>query len=115
MAAKFLVKNGYFVCNANFISNFGEIDIVAKDKEFICFVEVKLRSSIHFAYPVEFVTKAKQRKIIKTAYLYLQEKPSILQPRFDVIEILIFKYHKYKLKIRHIKNAFNPGELFEFC
>ena len=100
-----MIDDSYCVVETNFHSKFGEIDIVATNKNFICFIEVKFRGSSFFAYPREFVTHRKQKKIIKTATLYLQKKQSNLQPRFDVIEILGSK-HDCRIKIRHIKNAF---------
>lgn len=102
-AAKYLKKQGYSIIGKNFQSRFGEIDIIAENKEYIIFAEVKARGEKSIAEPKEFVDLRKQRKIIKTAEIYLSENPTEKQPRFDVIEV---KKDKMKIHINHIENAF---------
>ena len=102
-AASFLKKQGYKIIARNFQTRFGEIDIIAEDKEYIVFVEVKARSEKSIAEPREFVDIRKQRKIIKTAEIYLCENPTEKQPRFDVVEV---KKDKIRTHINHITNAF---------
>lgn len=102
-AAKYLKKQGYGITCKNFQTRFGEIDIIAENKEYIVFVEVKARSEKSIAEPREFVDLRKQRKIIKTAEIYLSENPVEKQPRFDVVEV---KREKGKTIINHIVNAF---------
>ncbi len=102
-AAKHLKKQGYNIIAKNFQTRFGEIDIIAEDKEYIVFVEVKARSEKSIAEPREFVDLSKQRKIIKTAEIYLSENPTEKQPRFDVVEV---KREKGKTNLNHIVNAF---------
>ena len=102
-ATKYLKKQGYNITCKNFQSRFGEIDIIAEDKEYIVFVEVKARSEKSIAEPREFVDLRKQRKIIKTAEIYLSENSTEKQPRFDVVEV---KREKGKTTVNHIVNAF---------
>ncbi len=103
IAAKELVKNGYFILDKNYHSMYGEIDIVAKKDCTVVFVEVKLRKNIKNGMPCEAVDLRKQRKIIKTAQEYIQRRNlTDCDFRFDVIEILAAD----KIMIRHIKNAF---------
>lgn len=102
-AAKYLKKQGYNIIAKNFQTRFGEIDIIAEDKEYIVFVEVKARSERSIAEPREFVDIRKQRKIIRTAEIYLSENTTEKQPRFDVVEV---KKDKMKIHINHIVNAF---------
>lgn len=102
-AAKYLKKQGYNIIVKNFQTRFGEIDIIAENKEYIVFVEVKARGENSIAEPREFVDLRKQRKIIKTAEIYLSENLTEKQPRFDVVEI---KKDKMKIHINHIENAF---------
>jgi putative endonuclease len=83
-AAAALAQKGYTVLARNYHSRFGEVDIIASDKENICFVEVKTRREKSMVGAAQAVTPAKQRKIIMTALLYLQETGCALQPRFDV-------------------------------
>lgn len=105
-AAKFLIKNGYEIVNQNYYTQYGEIDLIAENDKYIAFVEVKTRHINPLVRPVYAVNKAKQNKMIKTAFLYLQEHKSIKQPRFDVIEVLYDPDNVKSVLIRHIPNAF---------
>lgn len=87
LAAKYLQKKRYKIVATNYHSRFGEIDLIASDRKFLVFVEVKLRKSDQFAAAFEYVDRRKQERIRTTAALYLSEFPTQLQPRFDVIEI----------------------------
>ena len=71
----------------NYRTRFGEIDIIAKKRKMLAFVEVKLRKSSRFAQAREFVDLHKQERIKTTAQMWLSENPTSLQPRFDVVEI----------------------------
>ena len=107
LAAKFLVGKGYRVLDRNWKCRFGELDLVAEDGGFICFVEVKLRRSNRFGTGAEQVDQRKREKLRITAELYLQERPAVLQPRFDVVEVLAPNGLGTKNpKIRHIEGAF---------
>ncbi len=103
-AAKYLKKRKYKLIDFNFTSRFGEIDLIVKNKKYICFVEVKQRNESSIALPREFVDECKQRKIIKTAEFYLAYHPTDLQPRFDVIEIYT-ENNKIK-SIKYLENAY---------
>lgn len=87
LVAGALEKNHWTILERNFRSRFGEIDLIAAGKEYIIFVEVKLRRTARFAEAREFVTKDKQRKLKATAEWYLTGHPTALQPRFDVAEV----------------------------
>ncbi len=107
MAALFLRRKGYRIVERNYSCKFGELDIIAQKGNYIVFVEVKLRKNADFAEAREFVTAAKQRRIISTAMLWLSQNVSNLQPRFDVIEVYAPKGKKTLLpKINHIQDAF---------
>lgn len=103
-AAKFLKKSGYKILEKNYRKTYGEIDIIARHGENIAFVEVKTRKSDAFGTPAEFVTKEKQKKIVKCAYTYIQENDLDAEFTFDVIEVYM-ENNKIK-EINHIKNAF---------
>ncbi|MBP8640526.1 MAG: YraN family protein [Oscillospiraceae bacterium] len=106
-AAEYLKKKHYRIIGLNYSCRFGEIDIIAENKKYVVFVEVKLRKSDEFAEAKEFVTFSKQEKIIKTASLWLSQNETELQPRFDVIEIYAPDGTASKsIKINHIENAF---------
>lgn len=87
LAAEYLRKKHYIIEAAHFYSRFGEIDLIAKNRNYLVFVEVKLRRSANFAQAREYVDRRKQDRIRMTASIYLSEHPTTLQPRFDVIEI----------------------------
>ncbi|MBO2527843.1 MAG: YraN family protein [Clostridiales bacterium] len=88
LAARYLQKKRYTITAANYRSRFGEIDLIAEDKKFLVFVEVKLRKSAEFAQAKEFVDRGKQERLKQTAAIYLSQNEEITkQPRFDVIEI----------------------------
>lgn len=101
LAAAYLQEQGVNILAKNFYFRGGELDIVAKDGEYVCFIEVKYRKSESYGYPEEAVTTAKQRKILQGARLYLYQShyPVDTPCRFDVISI-------YKEEITWIKDAF---------
>lgn len=86
-AAAWLAQNGFEVLERNFRTRFGELDIIAQKDGFLSFVEVKTRKNDRFAQARESVTPAKQERLRITAELWLQEHPTALQPRFDVLEV----------------------------
>ena len=87
LAAEELRRQGCEILAAGWRCRFGEIDLIARDGPFLCFVEVKLRRSDAHGRAGEFVDRRKQEKLRATAQLYLAEHPTDLQPRFDVVEI----------------------------
>lgn len=106
-AAKYMKKKGYVLVGMNYTSRFGEIDLIVKNREYIIFVEVKLRRSADFAHAREFVTRSKQEKLIRTASLWLAANDTGLQPRFDVIEIYAPEgVLAKKYEITHLEDAF---------
>ena len=84
---RYLRRRGYKILDRNYSCRLGELDIVAGKGRFVAFVEVKLRKNADFGAPAEFVTAAKQRRVILTAERWLQQHPTRLQPRFDVAEV----------------------------
>lgn len=107
IAANYLRWRFYRIVDVGYRSRFGEIDIIAKRGRYLIFVEVKLRKSAHFAEAKEFVDAGKQRRLIQTASIYLAEKPTDLQPRFDVIEIYAPEgSHTRRPIINHLEDAF---------
>ena len=87
LAARALRARGYEILASRWRCRFGEIDLIAADGTYLCFVEVKLRKSDAFGSAGAFVDRRKQEKIRTSANLYLAEHPIELQPRFDVVEI----------------------------
>ena len=103
VAQEYLKKRGYKIVAANVTYGFGELDIIAKDKETLVFIEVKYRSRTEMCSPFEAVTKAKQKKIIKAAEAYLQKITPIPFCRFDVISVAGNPEHP---EIEHLIDAF---------
>lgn len=104
-AEEFLQRKGYRILSRNYHTRYGEIDLICADTNYIAFIEVKTRSNIKFGMPREAVNAAKQRRIIQSAQWWLIQHPTILQPRFDVIEVLVSPDFK-TCRIHHIPNAF---------
>jgi len=104
-AISFLKEKGYQILEKNYRCRLGEIDIVAKDKEKIVFVEVKTRSSLIFGLPQEAVNHSKQLRLTRLALAYLSHhKLKDVPCRFDVVSILM--KDKKPEKIQLITNAF---------
>ncbi len=108
LAAGFLRKKGYNVTGMGFRTRFGEIDIIAENKRYIVFFEVKLRKNADFGEACEFVDRRKRRRIIASAKLWLIKYDSKKQPRFDIIEIYAPNgTHTKDPIINHMENAFS--------
>lgn len=103
-AANYLRKKRYKLVEANYQTRFGEIDLIVKNRKYICFVEVKQRSANAIAKPSEFVDFSKQRKMIAAANMYLANNKTDLQPRFDVVEI--YTKDNEIISLKHLENAF---------
>lgn len=111
-ALKFLKAAGYKILVKNYKSKLGEIDIIAIDKDTICFVEVKSRSSDRFGLPQEAVSGFKQRQISKAALSFLKENKLLdKKARFDVIALT---YQGDSPKINLIRDAFELDSKFSY-
>lgn len=107
LAAEYMRKKRYEVLGAGFRCRYGEIDLIAANRKYLVFVEVKLRKSASFAEAYEFVDTYKQNRIRTTAAYYLSRYPTRLQPRFDVIEIYAPEgVDTEKPQIKHMEGAF---------
>lgn len=112
LAANFLQRKGYKLLQRNYRSRFGQIDIIAKEKKYFCFIEVKTRKSSLYGLPKEAVSKFKQRRIARTALTYLKENRLIkTRARFDVISILL---DRGSSDIELIKNAFDLEDRYAY-
>lgn len=104
-ACNYLSKLGYEILERNWHSRYGEIDIIAKHNEYIVFVEVKTRQYDSMISGVKAVNFTKQKKLAKTAAMYLLDVEEELQPRFDVIEVKLSGDNV--CGIEHFESAFN--------
>lgn len=104
-AVNYLKGKKYEILQLNFSCPYGEIDIIARHKNSIVFIEVKTRKSTKFGKGMEAVNFYKQQKIRKVALYYLNKHaPFFSNIRFDVIDILI--HSENVIKLEHIENAF---------
>jgi len=104
IALSFLKKKGYKIVEQNYRCVFGEIDIVARHRGDIVFIEVKSRKSEAFGNPEEAVGFKKQRKISQIALNYLNEKRlHDHDARFDVVAVKLLPDEN---KVKLITNAF---------
>ena len=87
LAKSYLEEKGYTILTQNFRSPWGEIDLIAQKENFLIFVEVRSRTHTALGRPEETITFPKQRRLTKTARLYLAKHPSLLETRFDIVAI----------------------------
>lgn len=107
VAAEYLREKGYRLLGLNYRTRRGEIDLIAAEGRYLVFAEVKLRKNSAFAQAREFVTPAKQRRVIAAAEDWLQRHPTDLQPRFDVLEVYAPEgTQTAEPVVRHWENAF---------
>ncbi|OON99607.1 MAG: YraN family protein [Epulopiscium sp. Nele67-Bin004] len=102
LAVKYLEDLGYTIVTKNYRNKTGEIDIIARDNNYLVFVEVKYRQSSAFGHPREAVNYSKRKNIIKVAKYYLYTHKLDVYCRFDVVEVC-------DDKINHLPNAFWEG------
>ena len=107
LAAEYLRKKGCRIEAMNYRTRLGEIDIIAANRRYLIFCEVKLRKTADFAAAREFVDARKQQRLRSTALVYLSQHETNLQPRFDVIEIYAPDGTATKKpQINHMEDAF---------
>lgn len=105
-AAEYLRKKKYKLIGVNYRTRFGEIDLIAENKNTVVFVEVKLRKNDAFGKAEQFVTQEKQRKINLTARVWLAKNRTEKIVRFDIIEVYAPDGISDNYTINHIENAF---------
>lgn len=105
LASDFLKKHGYHILETNYRCPHGEIDIVARHKDYLVFVEVRTKKSLEFGSPEESITPAKKARMKATAWHYQQahnDSPSLW--RIDVVAIELNQKGK-PLRIELFENA----------
>ena len=106
LVAEQFKKDGYKIIAVNYKTRFGEIDIIAENRKFIVFVEVKLRKNDKFGSASEFVTPSKQKKLRMTAEIWLSSNETKKDARFDVAEVYAPDGLSGNHTINIIENAF---------
>jgi putative endonuclease len=106
ISESYLKNLGYKILDKNFRCKCGEIDLIAVNKGYICFIEVKTRYGINFGMPAESVSSSKQHKIYKTAEVYIMKKNIVnFNYRFDVMEVIL-NHGNNDFLVNHIEDAF---------
>ncbi len=102
IAARTLQQKGYRILERNFSNRFGEIDIIAKDREALVFVEVKAKKGVEFGLPEEMVGHGKLARIRNMATLYMNGK--IVPCRIDVVAIVLGQDNDV-VRVTHYENV----------
>ena len=122
-AGQLLEQAGYAVLQMNYHSRYGEIDLIAQKDADLVFVEVKARASTRYARAAETVSIHKQRKMMKTAVIFLQKHPE-LQSCYCRFDVICFDFYQYFAKtiqydfsnftydLQWIENAFTFDQEF---
>ena len=110
VAVRYLKKQGYKIVEQNYRSKVGEIDIIARERKTLVFVEVKTRRSLSYGNPKYAVTPKKKKAISMAALYYLKmTNQTGANARFDVVSILV---QGEDTQIELVRNAFDlsyPG------
>ncbi len=105
LAARYLISKGYRIHERNWRFGHLEVDIIAGNSEYLVIVEVKTRKSTTMGAPEEFVTKVKQRNLIRAASYYSTFRGITKEIRFDIVSVLM---DSGKEEVWHIEDAFKP-------
>ena len=105
LAVDYLTGKGYKILERNWRNIHKEIDIIAKDGDFLVIVEVKTRQTDAYGAPDTAVTKRKQRMLIAAANAYITRNKLDVETRFDIISIILKGSEPV---IEHIEDAFLP-------
>lgn len=113
-AKKFLQKAGLKYLAANFRSEHGEVDLIFRDGDCLCFIEVKTRSSEGWSRPADAVDARKKKLLSQTALDYLRRlKNPEVKFRFDIVEVLLAD--GVVREVRHLPNAFALSKPFRYA
>jgi len=104
-ATNYLLEKKYEILERNWHYKNAEIDIIARFGNELIIVEVKTRKTNYFGEPETWVTREKQRLLIKATAAYIEKSKLDLEVRFDIISILM---KGEQLQINHIEAAFYP-------
>lgn len=89
VAVRHLTEAGLEIVERNWRCNEGEIDIIARERDVLVICEVKTRSSVLFGLPTEAITRRKQERMRRLAYLWLKQQPRWSGDiRFDVVSVI---------------------------
>jgi len=110
LASRFLRQNGYRILEQRFRARFGELDIVCRKGRELVFVEVRSRKQESGFLPAESITRAKIRRLVKTAQIWLaRKKIDGMEIRFDLVTV---DFSKTPAEVNHFPAAFDSGREF---
>ena len=105
LACRELRRRGYVILDRRYRTRVGELDIIARDKRTLVFVEVKTRSSARYGHPFEAVTSIKQRKLVAMAQDYLGKTGQWGESyRFDLAAVVVSVAGRAHVEV--VRNAF---------
>lgn len=105
-AQNYLKRRGYQILECNYRTRGGELDIIAKDRDCVVFVEVKTRTNREYGTPAEAVSFYKQQHMLSAAKYYLSRYGFDTECRFDVIEVYLPEKGMFHIaRINHMKNV----------
>jgi putative endonuclease len=105
-ARQYLGARGLQLLESNFRCRLGEIDLIMRDTDTICFIEVRFRKRLDFGGAAASITPAKQRKIVKAAMFYLSGKQHLMRQALRFDALLIQQQANRDLDFNWIQNAF---------
>ncbi|WP_139904548.1 YraN family protein [Clostridium thermarum] len=106
LALKHFLNEGYTLLRKNYRTKQGEIDLILKLKDILCFVEVKTRYNNNFGTPGQCIDIKKKKRIIKASLIFIySEKLLNYNVRYDVVEVVL-NYKNDSYSINHIEGAF---------
>lgn len=108
-ARKYLKKQGMKILDINFHAKPGELDIIAREKNTLIFVEVKAATNTTFGNPLDWIPLWKQRRIIRVsqAYMLIKGLHNTSEVRYDVVSV------DPDRSVCHVRDAFRPeSEIF---
>lgn len=103
LACDHLKKKGYLLVERNFRNRFGEIDIIAKNKDTLVFIEVKAKTGKDFGSPEEMINSKKLFKVRRMAEVYLNGKNSLC--RIDVVAVVLGDNNNL-IRLTHYENVY---------
>ncbi len=105
IAVEYLAKKGYEILATNWRHKKKEIDIIARDGDYLVIVEVRTRTTEMWEHPKESITKTKIRFLVDAAEAYIMKNDIMTETRFDVVTLIP---SGNRWEIEHIKEAFYP-------
>ena len=105
-ARGYLQARGLLFLESNYRCRFGEIDLLMRDGDTLCFIEVKFRKSLFFGGAAASIPRSKQRKIIKTALFYISAHKHLANQAMRFDALLIQRQADGSNEINWIRNAF---------